>query len=163
MCREQCISSERKRVVLLADWCVLYFTVRFMVFLFFVVIFFLPQTLFEPMFIAVYNVFYTSQPVLALGIFDQDVDEAHSLKYPRLYAPGLSSALFNKREFFKSALQGFIASCVLFFLSHGEPSFKHPQCLKIIPKCLIFNFLILAFFTNFRPIKIDQSGNTVWP
>lgn len=77
------------------------------------------QTLFEPMFIAVYNVFYTSQPVLALGIFDQDVDEAHSLKYPRLYAPGLSSALFNKREFFKSALQGFIASCVLFFLSHG--------------------------------------------
>ena len=163
MCREQCISSERKRVVLLADWCVLYFTVRFMVFLFFVVIFFLPQTLFEPMFIAVYNVFYTSQPVLALGIFDQDVDEAHSLKYPRLYAPGLSSALFNKREFFKSALQGFIASCVLFFLSHGEPSFKHPQCLKIIQKCLIFNFLILAFFTNFGPIKIDQSGNTVWP
>ena len=163
MCREQCISSERKRVVLLADWCVLYFTVRFMVFLFFVVIFFLPQTLFEPMFIAVYNVFYTSQPVLALGIFDQDVDEAHSLKYPRLYAPGLSSALFNKREFFKSALQGFIASCVLFFLSHGEPSFKHPQCLKITQKCLIFNFLIFAFFTNFGPIKIDQSGNTVWP
>ena len=154
---------ESERVVLLADWCVLYFTVRFIVFLFFVVIFFLPQTLFEPMFIAVYNVFYTSQPVLALGIFDQDVDEAHSLKYPRLYAPGLSSALFNKREFFKSALQGFIASCVLFFLSHGEPSFKHPQCLKIIPKCLIFNFLILAFFTNFGPIKIGQSGNTVWP
>ena len=78
------------------------------------------------MFIAVYNVFYTSQPVLALGIFDQDVDEAHSLKYPRLYAPGLSSALFNKREFFKSALQGFIASCVLFFLSHGEPIFQAP-------------------------------------
>ena len=125
---------ESERVVLLTDWCELYFTVRFIVFLFFVVIFFLPQTLFEPMFIAVYNVFYTSQPVLALGIFDQDVDEAHSLKYPRLYAPGLSSALFNKREFFKSALQGFIASCVLFFLSHGEPSFKHPQCLKIIPK-----------------------------
>ena len=87
---------------------------------------FFPQTLFEPMFIAVYNVFYTSQPVLALGIFDQDVDEAHSLKYPRLYAPGLSSALFNKREFFKSALQGFIASCVLFFLSHGEPIFQAP-------------------------------------
>ena len=78
------------------------------------------QTLFEPMFIATYNVFYTSQPVLALGIFDQDVDASHSLKYPKLYAPGLSSALFNKREFFKSALQGFISSCFLFFLTHGE-------------------------------------------
>ena len=78
------------------------------------------QTLFEPMFIAVYNVFYTSQPVLALGIFDQDVDATHSLKFPKLYAPGLSSALFNKREFFKSALHGFISSCFLFFISHGE-------------------------------------------
>ena len=111
MCRV-CIHCERFTI---------WFFTTFVVFLFFT------QTLFEPMFIAVYNVFYTSQPVLALGIFDQDVDEAHSLKYPRLYAPGLSSALFNKREFFKSALQGFIASCFLFFLSHGEilraPSF----------------------------------------
>ena len=72
------------------------------------------------MFIACYNVFYSSQPVLAIGIFDQDVDVDHALKYPKLYAPGLSSALFNKREFFKSALQGFISSCFLFFLSHGE-------------------------------------------
>ena len=78
------------------------------------------QTLFADMFIACYNVFYSSQPVLAIGIFDQDVDVDHALKYPKLYAPGLSSALFNKREFFKSALQGFISSCFLFFLSHGE-------------------------------------------
>ena len=78
------------------------------------------QTLFDPFFIACYNLFYTSQPVLALGIFDQDVDELNALKYPKLYAPGLSSALFNKREFFKSALHGFIASCALFFISHGE-------------------------------------------
>ena len=89
-----------------------FFTPKFFTILF--------QTLFEPMFIAVYNVFYTSQPVLALGIFDQDVDATHSLKFPKLYAPGLSSALFNKREFFKSALHGFISSCFLFFISHGE-------------------------------------------
>ena len=77
------------------------------------------QTLFAPMFIACYNVFYSSQPVLAIGIFDQDVDSNHSLKYPKLYAPGLNNALFNKRQFFKSALQGFISSCLLFFISHG--------------------------------------------
>ena len=81
---------------------------------------FIFQPVFSEVFISCYNVIYTSQPVLALGIFDQDVDIEHSLKYPRLYAPGLSSALFNKREFFKSALHGFISSCVLFFISHGE-------------------------------------------
>ena len=77
------------------------------------------QTLFEPMFIAVYNLFYTSQPVLALGVFDQDVDAATSTKFPKLYTPGLESSAFNKQEFFRSALQGFLTSCVLFFLTYG--------------------------------------------
>ncbi|XP_040573208.1 probable phospholipid-transporting ATPase IM isoform X4 [Lepeophtheirus salmonis] len=77
------------------------------------------QTLLDPMFIAVYNLFYTSQPVLALGVFDQDVSDASSLKYPKLYTPGLNSTLFNKREFFKSALHGFLTSCILFFCSYG--------------------------------------------
>ena len=78
------------------------------------------QTLFEPFFIAVYNLFYTSQPVLALGVFDQDVKADYSLKYPQLYWPGIHSRLFNKKEFFKSALQGFITSCVLFFVADGK-------------------------------------------
>ena len=30
-------------------------------------------------------------------------------------------------------------------------------------KCRIWSFGILAFFTNFCPIKTDLSGNTVWP
>ena len=78
------------------------------------------QTLFEDRYIAVYNLFYTSQPVLALGIFDQDVDDKLSVKFPKLYTPGLTSSLFNKQEFFRSALQGFVTSCVLFFMNYGN-------------------------------------------
>ena len=77
-------------------------------------------TLFEDRFIAVYNLFYTSQPVLALGIFDQDVNDKLSVKFPKLYTPGLTSSLFNKQEFFRSALQGFVTSCVLFFMNYGK-------------------------------------------
>ncbi|XP_068248598.1 probable phospholipid-transporting ATPase IM isoform X2 [Palaemon carinicauda] len=77
------------------------------------------QTLFDPMFISVYNLFYTSMPVLALGIFEQDVNSKNSIKFPRLYTPGLQNALFNKREFFRSALHGFLTSCVLFFIPFG--------------------------------------------
>ncbi len=101
--------------------CFIIFALYFCVLLFFP--FFSPpatQTLFEPFFIAVYNVFYTSQPVLALGVFDQDVGTEYSSKYPQLYYPGLHSSLFNKKEFFKSAVQGFLASCVLFFAAQGE-------------------------------------------
>ena len=37
------------------------------------------------------------------------------------------------------------------------------QVFKNIPKCRIWIFSILAFSTNFCPIKTDLSGNTVWP
>ncbi len=85
------------------------------------------QTLFEPAYIAVYNLFYTSQPVLALGVFDQDVNADNSIKYPKLYVAGLRSILFNKKEFFKSALQGFITSCILFFAAHGRCQSNSPR------------------------------------
>jgi len=100
------------------------------------------QTLFADMFIACYNVFYSSQPVLAIGIFDQDVDVDHALKYPKLYAPGLSSALFNKREFFKSALQGFISSCFLFFLSHGAYHNKTDLNGRVLTDHMLFGTIV---------------------
>ncbi|XP_014610319.1 PREDICTED: phospholipid-transporting ATPase ID isoform X2 [Polistes canadensis] len=77
------------------------------------------QTVFDPMYISVYNLFYTSLPVLAVGIFDQDVNDKNSLMYPKLYAPGLQNLLFNKKEFCWSALHGFFASCVLFLVPYG--------------------------------------------
>ncbi|XP_043218324.1 phospholipid-transporting ATPase ID-like isoform X2 [Amphibalanus amphitrite] len=77
------------------------------------------QTVFDPMFIAVYNLFYTSMPVLALAVFDQDVKERQSLTYPKLYTPGLRDLFFNKIEFFKSATYGFVTSLVLFIVPYG--------------------------------------------
>ena len=77
------------------------------------------QTVFDPMFIAVYNLFYTSLPVLALGIFDQDVNDVNSLKYPKLYTPGHLNLLFNKGEFFKAAMHGCLTSFILFFIAYG--------------------------------------------
>ncbi len=55
-----------------------------------------------------------------VGMFDQDVNEKNSLKYPKLYTPGLQSTLFNKLEFARSALQGVVSSLVLFFICCGE-------------------------------------------
>lgn len=77
------------------------------------------QTVFDEMFISVYNLFYTSLPVLALGVFEQDVSDANSLLYPRLYVPGHTSSLFNKTEFIKSALHGCYTSLVLFLIPYG--------------------------------------------
>ncbi|XP_046399812.1 probable phospholipid-transporting ATPase IM isoform X3 [Ischnura elegans] len=77
------------------------------------------QTVFDPMFISVYNLCYTSLPVLALGVFDQDVNDRNSLSYPKLYSPGHKNLLFNLKEFLRSALHGFFTSCVLFCIPYG--------------------------------------------
>lgn len=77
------------------------------------------QTLFDPIFISFYNVFYTSLPVLALGIFDQDVNDRFSTKFPLLYTPGHMDLLFNKYEFLKSVAQGIVTSFTTFFITYG--------------------------------------------
>ncbi|CAG2177531.1 unnamed protein product [Oppiella nova] len=77
------------------------------------------QTLYDPIFISCYNVFYTSLPVLAMGIFDQDVDDRVSLRYPLLYTPGHEGLLFNKLEFLKSVAHGIVSSLILFFIPYG--------------------------------------------
>ncbi|XP_055690587.1 phospholipid-transporting ATPase ID isoform X4 [Lutzomyia longipalpis] len=77
------------------------------------------QTVFDPMFISVYNLFYTSLPVLALGVFEQDVSDKNSLEYPKLYTPGLTNALFNTTEFIRSVLHGIFSSLVLFLIPYG--------------------------------------------
>ncbi|XP_060906634.1 phospholipid-transporting ATPase ID isoform X1 [Labrus mixtus] len=74
------------------------------------------QTVYDQYFITLYNIVYTSLPVLAMGIFDQDVPDQRSLEYPKLYEPGQLNLLFNKREFFICIAQGIYTSVVLFFV-----------------------------------------------
>ncbi|XP_068614201.1 phospholipid-transporting ATPase ID [Brachionichthys hirsutus] len=77
------------------------------------------QTVYDQYFITLYNIVYTSLPVLAMGIFDQDVPDQKSLEYPKLYEPGQLNLLFNKREFFICIAQGIFTSVVLFFVPYA--------------------------------------------
>ncbi|KAM9851992.1 phospholipid-transporting ATPase ID [Aulostomus maculatus] len=77
------------------------------------------QTVYDQYFITLYNIVYTSLPVLAMGIFDQDVPDLRSLEYPKLYEPGQLNLLFNKREFFICIAQGIYTSVVLFFIPYA--------------------------------------------
>ncbi|KAF6739741.1 Phospholipid-transporting ATPase ID [Oryzias melastigma] len=77
------------------------------------------QTVYDQYFITLYNIVYTSLPVLAMGMFDQDVPDQRSLEYPKLYEPGQLNLLFNKREFFICIAQGIYTSVVLFFVPYA--------------------------------------------
>ncbi|CAF1156451.1 unnamed protein product [Adineta ricciae] len=76
------------------------------------------QTLYDPFFVATYNVFFSSLPVLALGVFDQDVSADHSMSKPPLYTPGQNNEFFNKKIFAESVIHGILTSCIIFFVPY---------------------------------------------
>ncbi|KAG7626844.1 putative phospholipid-transporting ATPase 8 [Arabidopsis thaliana] len=64
-----------------------------------------------------YNVFFTSLPVIALGVFDQDVSARLCLKYPLLYQEGVQNVLFSWERILGWMLNGVISSMIIFFLT----------------------------------------------
>jgi phospholipid-translocating ATPase len=77
------------------------------------------QTIYDPVLISCYNLFFTSLPVLAMGIFDQDVNDEYSLAYPKLYIPGQYNLFFNMRIFIYSVFHGIASSLIIFFVPYG--------------------------------------------
>nr|XP_020137704.1 phospholipid-transporting ATPase IC [Microcebus murinus] len=77
------------------------------------------QTAYEDWFITLYNVLYSSLPVLLMGLLDQDVSDKLSLRFPGLYVVGQRDLLFNYRRFFVSLLHGILTSMILFFIPLG--------------------------------------------
>lgn len=77
------------------------------------------QTAYEDWFITLYNVLYSSLPVLLMGLLDQDVSDKLSLRFPGLYVVGQRDLLFNYKRFFVSLLHGVLTSMILFFIPLG--------------------------------------------
>uniref|UniRef100_A0A8C3KJK4 Phospholipid-transporting ATPase n=1 Tax=Calidris pygmaea TaxID=425635 RepID=A0A8C3KJK4_9CHAR len=77
------------------------------------------QTVYDEWFITLYNLVYTSLPVLGMSLFDQDVDDRWSMLFPQLYVPGQQNLYFNKMVFVKCMLQGIYSSLILFFIPYG--------------------------------------------
>uniref|UniRef100_A0A3B5QCU7 Phospholipid-transporting ATPase n=1 Tax=Xiphophorus maculatus TaxID=8083 RepID=A0A3B5QCU7_XIPMA len=77
------------------------------------------QTAYEDWFITLYNLAYSSLPVLLVGLLDQDVNDDLSLKVPTLYLPGQQGTLFNYKNFFISLFHGIFVSLIIFFIPYG--------------------------------------------
>ena len=63
--------------------------------------------------------FYTSVPVVVLGVFDKDVDAVTSLQFSKLYTPGIRDGFFNRKIFAWEALHGLLGSLILAGLPAG--------------------------------------------
>lgn len=73
------------------------------------------QPAYNDWFLSLYNVFFSSLPVIAMGIFDQDVSARFCLKFPLLYQEGVENVLFSWRRILSWMLNGFISAVIIFF------------------------------------------------
>lgn len=73
------------------------------------------QPAYNDWFLSLYNVFFTSLPVIALGVFDQDVSARFCLKFPLLYQEGVQNVLFSWIRIFGWAFNGVSSSVIIFF------------------------------------------------
>ncbi|XP_075579594.1 phospholipid-transporting ATPase IK [Pelecanus crispus] len=78
---------------------------------------FTAQPLYEGWFLALYNIFYTTYPVLSMGLLEQDVSAKKSLEFPELYVIGQQDELFNYRVFGVTLLHGVSTSLASFYIA----------------------------------------------
>ncbi|XP_020204910.1 putative phospholipid-transporting ATPase 9 [Cajanus cajan] len=90
-------------------------TFGFTLFLYEVYASFSGQPAYNDWFLSLYNVLFSSLPVIALGVFDQDVSSRYCLRFPMLYQEGVQNVLFSWRRILSWMLNGFISAIIIFF------------------------------------------------
>ncbi|MCL7044526.1 hypothetical protein MKW94_004663, partial [Papaver nudicaule] len=73
------------------------------------------QAAYNDWYMSLYNVFFTSLPVIALGVFDQDVSARFCLKFPLLYQEGVQNVLFSWLRILSWMLNGVCSAIMIFF------------------------------------------------
>uniref|UniRef100_A0A452QL95 Phospholipid-transporting ATPase n=1 Tax=Ursus americanus TaxID=9643 RepID=A0A452QL95_URSAM len=100
---------------------------------------FTAQPLYEGWFLALFNLLYSTLPVLYIGLFEQDVSAERSLELPQLYTAGQKDELFNYWVFLQALAHGTVTSLVNFFVtlwvshdSAGPVSFSDYQSFAVV-------------------------------
>ncbi|KAL0581270.1 phospholipid transporting ATPase [Marasmius crinis-equi] len=74
--------------------------------------------LYQYTFILLYNLVFTSLPVIVLGAFDQDVNAKAALAFPQLYVRGIRGLEYTRAKFWAYMCDGLYQSAVVFFIPY---------------------------------------------
>ncbi|KAI0320024.1 phospholipid-translocating P-type ATPase [Amylostereum chailletii] len=74
--------------------------------------------LYQYTFILLYNLVFTSLPVIVLGAFDQDVNAKAALAFPQLYIRGIRGLEYTPTKFWIYMADGLYQSAVVFFFPY---------------------------------------------
>ncbi|KAG0021960.1 hypothetical protein BGZ80_001337 [Entomortierella chlamydospora] len=77
---------------------------------------FTAEILFDYTFVILYNLAFTSLPIMFMGVFDQDVDAKTSMQFPALYLRGIKQKQFTRAKFWLYVLDALYQSVICFFV-----------------------------------------------
>ncbi|KAH8880163.1 phospholipid-translocating P-type ATPase [Thozetella sp. PMI_491] len=72
----------------------------------------------DPTYILMFNLFFTSVPVVLMGVLDQDVNATVSLAVPQLYRRGIERLEWTQTKFWLYMADGFYQSVMAFFIPY---------------------------------------------
>lgn len=73
---------------------------------------------FDYSYILLFNLAFTSLPVILMGVLDQDVDDKVSLAVPQLYRRGIERKEWTQRKFWMYMADGLYQSIITFFFTY---------------------------------------------
>ncbi|CAK9806962.1 Phospholipid-transporting ATPase IF [Anthophora plagiata] len=76
------------------------------------------QALYDALFLMLFNVMFTSTPILAYGLFEQDYTADKLLRYPHLYKLYQRNYLLSRRQFFVWTALACWHAITIYFMSH---------------------------------------------
>ncbi|TVY41778.1 Phospholipid-transporting ATPase [Lachnellula subtilissima] len=74
--------------------------------------------LYDSSYITLFNLAFTSLPVIFMGVLDQDVSDTVSLAVPQLYRRGIERREWTQTKFWLYMLDGFYGSAICFFVAY---------------------------------------------
>ncbi|KAG5734631.1 putative phospholipid-transporting ATPase DNF1 [Termitomyces sp. T112] len=74
--------------------------------------------LYQYTFVLLYNLVFTSLPVIVLGAFDQDINAKAALAFPQLYVRGIRGLEYTRAKFWLYMFDGLYQSAVVFFFPY---------------------------------------------
>ncbi|KAK2467632.1 hypothetical protein APHAL10511_000487 [Amanita phalloides] len=73
--------------------------------------------LYDYSYILLYNLLFTSLPVVILGAFDQDINAKAALAFPQLYVRGIRGLEYTRTKFWLYMTDGLYQSAVIYFIA----------------------------------------------
>lgn len=121
------------------------------------------QTLYDPWIYQLYNIIFTSMPIIWYGVFDTDINYKKLEDDYNYYKQGMVGFLFNPSRFWKHVLTAFVQSFIIFYLvfeiSRGSVDFSG----RILDLWAIGSivYLIVVIISNLR-VLVSTRSHTIY-